>query len=53
MLALLALTLALVVAMLLGVREYGVPGQTLNGGVTWGDCGFELWGDPGHFCAVD
>lgn len=37
-------------AYLLGVREYGTPFETRNGGITYGNCGIEIWGTPGHFC---
>lgn len=40
-------------AALAGVRTYGTPGETLNGGITYGACGIEVWGTPGHFCGND
>lgn len=60
----LALTVALAVAAAIGaaipadwtcpqVGTYGTPGVTLNGGVTFGDCGIEVWGEPGPFCGND
>jgi hypothetical protein len=45
--------MVLALAALRGVREYGVPGKTQNGGITYGNCGVELWGEPGHFCNND
>jgi hypothetical protein len=47
-----ALILLFVAACLLswGVRSYGTPFRTLNGGITYGQCGIEVWGEPGHFC---
>ncbi len=44
---------ALTVSLLAGLREYGIPGITQNGGITYGRCGIELWGSPGHFCDQD
>lgn len=34
------------------VRIYGTPFVTENGGITLGDCGFEVWGPEGAgtFC---
>lgn len=52
-LMLLGLLLSVGIAAALGVREYGTPGVTENGGITYGRCGIELWGIPGHFCDVD
>jgi hypothetical protein len=53
-LRLLVAAVTLVMAVTTGlVGWYGQPGTTLNGGVTVGDCGFELWGQPGPFCVGD
>lgn len=42
-----------VVAYVTGVRTYGTPGETENGGFTYGRCGVEIWPSVGHFCDVD
>lgn len=51
--AVVVIAVLVVVAYVVGVRTYGIPGQTLNGGVTLGRCGVEVWGIPGTFCDVD
>lgn len=38
------------VVLTFNLRWYGTPGQTQNGGITYGQCGVEIWGEPGHFC---
>lgn len=55
-----AVTVLLLLAFFLGilggaldVRFYGTPFVTLNGGITYGDCGVEIWGVPGHYCGQD
>lgn len=46
----LLLLFVLAFAISLGLREYGVPFSTQNGGITYGQCGIEIWGQPSHFC---
>lgn len=48
--ALLTLIIAVAILTAWDVRLYGTPFQTQNGGVTYGECGVEVWGEPGHFC---
>lgn len=49
---LLILTFLACLAYALGMRTYGTPFSTQNGGITYGQCGIEIWGPDGagHFC---